>query len=138
MATKQISAKWTGEALNFVGFDTNGNQIALGKNDTPPSQLLLIGLAGCTGMDVVSILQKKRQKVSDVEVMVIGHQPDTYPKPYHKIQVHYIVKGEDLDPKAVERAIKLSEEKYCIVSQTLQSDVEIKTSYRIEDEKAEE
>ncbi len=137
MATKQVSAKWTGEALNFVGVDTHGHQIALGKDDTPPSQLVLIGLAGCTGMDVVSILQKKRQKVTDVEVIVIGHQPDEYPKPFHKIQVHYVVKGENLDPKAVERAIELSESKYCVVSQTLQSDVEIKTSFRIEDTQAE-
>jgi len=65
--------------------------------------------------------------------MVIGHQPDEYPKPYHKIQLHFIVKGEDLDPKAVERAINLSEEKYCVVGQSLKSNVEIKTSFKIEE-----
>jgi putative redox protein len=94
---------------------------------------MLLGLAGCTGMDVVSILEKKRQKISDIEIMVIGHQPDQYPKPYHKIQLHFVVKGEDLDPQAVERAIQLSEEKYCVVGQTLQTEVEIKTSFRIEE-----
>ena len=136
MSTKQVSAKWTGEELDFVGTDTRNNQVKMsGKNgpDSPPSQLMLLGLAGCTGMDVVSILQKKRQKISDVEVMVIGHQPDEYPKPYHKIQLHFIVKGEDLDPKAVERAINLSEEKYCVVGQSLKSNVEIKTSCKIEE-----
>ena len=105
-----------------------------GKNRGPrPKALLLSGLAGCTGMDVVSILQKKRQKISDIEVMVIGHQPDEYPKPYLKIQLHFLVRGEDLDPKAVERAIQLSEEKYCVVGQTLQTNVEIKTSFRVEE-----
>lgn len=136
MSIKQVSAKWTGEDLDFVGIDTRNNQVKMsGKNgsDSPPSQLMLLGLAGCTGMDVVSILQKKRQKISDVEVMVIGHQPDEYPKPYHKIQLHFIVKGEDLDPKAVERAINLSEEKYCVVGQSLKSNVEIKTSFKIEE-----
>ena len=93
---------------------------------------MLLGLAGCTGMDVVSILQKKRQKISDVEVLVIGHQPDDYPKPYHKIQLHFIVRGEDLDADAVERAIQLSDDKYCVVGQTLKMNVDIKTSFKIE------
>ncbi len=136
MGTVQISAKWTGEALEYIGTDTRGNEVAMsGKegSNSPPSQLMLIGLAGCTGMDVVSILQKKRQAISDVEVMVIGHQPDQYPKPYHKIQLHFIVKGKDLDPQAVERAIELSHDKYCVVSQSLQMNVDVKTSYKIEE-----
>jgi len=136
MSTVQVSAKWTGEALDFVGTDTRGYQVEMGGKESTrasASQLMLLGLAGCTGMDVVSILQKKRQKISDIEVMVIGHQPDEYPKPYHKIQLHFVVKGEDLDPQAVERAIQLSEEKYCVVGQTLQTAVEIKTSFRIEE-----
>ena len=121
--------------MDYVGTDTRGNQIKMsgqGGSHTSPSQLMLLGLAGCTGMDVVSILQKKRQKIADVEVVVIGHQPDDYPKPYHKIQLYFIVKGEDLDPDAVERAIQLSEEKYCVVGQTLKTNVEIKTSFKIE------
>jgi putative redox protein len=136
MSTVQVSTKWTGEALDFVGTDARGYQVEMGgKNSTKasPSQLMLLGLAGCTGMDVVSILEKKRQKISDIEIMVIGHQPDEYPKPYHKIQLHFVVKGEDLDPQAVARAIQLSEEKYCVVGQTLQTEVEIKTSFKIEE-----
>jgi putative redox protein len=65
--------------------------------------------------------------------MVIAHQPDDYPKPYHKIQLHFIVKGENLDPDAVERAIQLSEDKYCVVGQTLKTNVDIKTSFKIEE-----
>ena len=136
MSTVQVSTKWTGEALDFVGTDARGYQVEMGGRESTrasASQLMLLGLAGCTGMDVVSILQKKRQKISDLEIIVIGHQPDDYPKPYHKIQLHFIVKGEDLDPKAVERAIKLSEEKYCVVGQSLKSNVEIKTSFKIEE-----
>jgi putative redox protein len=83
-------------------------------------------------MDVVSILQKKRLTVTDVEVQITAHQPDDYPKPYHTIEVKYIVKGNNIDPEAVERAIALSVEKYCIVSQTLQREVELKTSFEVE------
>lgn len=133
MATIQVSAKWTGEALHFAGADTKGNQVLMGGSNPSPSQLMLLGLAGCTGMDVVSILQKKRQDISDVEVIVIGHQPDEYPKPYHKVQLHFIVKGKSLDAKAVERAIQLSHDKYCVVGQTLQNPVEIKTSFKVEE-----
>ena len=134
MGTTQVSAKWTGDGLHYVGADTKGNQIPMGGSDPSPSQLMLLGLAGCTGMDVISILQKKRQNVSDVEVMVLGHQPDNYPKPYHKVQLHFVVKGEGLDSQAVERAIKLSEDKYCVVGQTLKGNTEIKTSFKIVEE----
>jgi putative redox protein len=134
MGTTQVSAKWTGDGLHYVGTDTKGNQIPMGGSDPSPSQLMLLGLAGCTGMDVISILQKKRQNVSDVEVMVLGHQADEYPKPYHKVQLHFIVKGEGLDAKSVERAIKLSEDKYCVVGQTLKGNTEIKTSFKIIEE----
>jgi putative redox protein len=104
----------------------------MGGDNISPSQMLLLGLAGCTGMDVVSILQKKRQAVRDVQVQIAAHQPDEYPRPYHTIEIKYIVRGDNIDPKAVERAIALSEEKYCIVSQTLQREVEIKTSFEVE------
>ena len=132
MGTTNVSARWTGEALNYVGTDTKGNQIPMGGSNVSPSQMLLLGLAGCTGMDVVSILQKKRQNVIDVEVQITGHQPDDYPKPYQKIEVKFIVKGDNVDPKAVARAIQLSEEKYCIVSQSLQQAMEITTSFEVE------
>lgn len=131
MGVTNVSASWTGEKLNFLGQDTKGNQIPMGGSDVSPSQMMLLGLAGCTGMDVVSILQKKRQVVSGVEVQVTGYNPDEYPKPYQVIELKFIVKGENLDPKAVERAIDLSESKYCVVGQTLQNKVEIKTSFEV-------
>jgi putative redox protein len=93
--------------------------------------MLLLGLAGCTGMDVVSILQKMRQVVTGVEIEVTGYQPDDYPKPYHTVEVKYIITGDNLDSQAVERAIDLSVEKYCIVSQTLQQKVALQVSFEV-------
>ena len=132
MKTTHVSARWTGEALNYVGSDTKGNEIPMGGNNVSPSQMLLLGLAGCMGMDVVSILQKKRQTVTGVDVRVTAHQPDEYPKPYQRIEVNFTVKGPQVDPTAVARAIHLSEEKYCIVGQTLQSEVVIKAAFTLE------
>jgi putative redox protein len=132
MGTVQISARWTGEALNFIGTDSRGNQVAMGgQGNVSASQMVLLGLAGCMGMDIVSILQKKRQSVADVQVQVIAHQPDDYPKPYQKIEVFFTVKGKKVDAQAVARAIELSENKYCIVGQTLQQQVEITTSFEV-------
>lgn len=133
MGTTNVSARWTGEDLNYVGTDSKGNQISMGGDNTSPSQMLLLGLAGCMGMDVVSVLQKKRQAITDVQVQVTGHQPDTYPKPYHTVEITFTVKGDNVDPKAVARAIELSSEKYCIVGQTLKREVEVKTSFAVEE-----
>ena len=133
MGTTNVSARWTGENLNQVGLNDKGNEVPMGGDNPSPSQLMLMGLAGCTGMDVVSILKKKRQNVTGVEVQVTGQNPDTYPKPFHTIEMRFIVQGKDLDSKAVARAIELSEEKYCVVGQTLQNKVEIKTAFEIKE-----
>ena len=133
MSTVQISARWTGEGLNYVGADTKGNEIKMGRDGMSASQLVLLGLAGCMGMDVVSILEKKRQTIADVEVQVTAQQPDEYPKPYQDIEVAFTVKGDNVDPKAVARALQLSMEKYCIVGQTLQDKVKLTTSFTIEE-----
>jgi putative redox protein len=85
MGTVNASARWTGEKLDFIGTSYKGHQIPMGGDNISPSQMLLLGLAGCTGMDVVSILQKKRQAVRDVQVQIAAHQPDEYPRPYHTI-----------------------------------------------------
>ena len=132
MGIINVSAQWTGEGLNYVGTDSKGNQILMGKENISPSQMLLLGAAGCMGMDVISVLQKKRQAVTGIEVQVTGHQPDEYPKPFQIIELAFTVKGDNIDPKAVERAIGLSKDKYCIVGQTLQTEVELKTSFSVE------
>jgi len=96
-----------------------------------PMELLLIGLAGCTGMDVISILQKKRQSFGSLQVKVAAERAEEHPKVYTKIHLEYIVTGEGVDPKAVERAIDLSETKYCSASAMLGAVAEITTSYQI-------
>ena len=133
MATKSVSAHWTGEELQYVGSDGKGNEVPMGGDHPSPSQLLLMGAAGCMGMDIVSILKKKRQAVTAVEVKVTGHQPDDYPKPFEVVELDFTVKGDNVDPKAVERAIELSRETYCIVGQTLKNTVELRTSFTVEE-----
>lgn len=132
MSTVQISGHWTGEGLNFQATDTRGNEIKMGREGVSAAQMVLMGLAGCMGMDIVSILQKKRQTITDVAVQVTAQQPDDYPKPYQNIEVAFTVKGDNVDSKAVARAIQLSMEKYCIVGQTLQNKIELTTSFTIE------
>lgn len=134
MSITQVSAHWTGEQLNFIGTSKRGHQIEMGGEHISPTDLLLLGLAGCTGMDVASILQKKRQAISAVEVHITGHRPDEYPKPYQMVEITYVVKGENIDSQAVARAIDLSITKYCIVSQTLQYPVQLKTTFTVEEQ----
>jgi len=141
MTSTTIKAKWVGqdaepktlgERIKYVAIDQNGKELALGKGGFSPARLVLMGLAGCTGMDVVSILDKKKQAITNIEIEIIAHQPDKYPKPYETIELKFIVTGNDIDPDAVARAIELSESRYCIVAQTLKTPVDIKTSYKVQ------
>lgn len=78
-----------------------------------PTDLLAIGLAGCTGMDVISILKKKRQQVTAFQVLVNAQKAEEHPRVFTQIQIEYVVTGKDIDPSAVERAVELSETRYC-------------------------
>ncbi len=99
-----------------------------------PMELLLVGLAGCTAMDVISILKKKRQDVSGLVVNVKGTRGDTHPKVYEDIEIEYVLTGNGVDPKALERAIGLSESKYCGVQAMLKQTASVRSTYRIEAE----
>jgi len=99
-----------------------------------PSQLLLVGLGGCTAYDVVEILHKKRQKITGLEVIVTGRQDEILPRPYRKIHIHYTVTGKNLKEKAVKDAIVLSEEKYCSVAATVRGSAEITFEYTIRED----
>lgn len=90
-----------------------------------PLQLLAIGLAGCTGMDVISILKKKRQDVTEFEVTADIERADQHPKVFTKILITYTVTGKDIDSQAVERAVELSETTYCPAQAMLAKAVEI-------------
>jgi putative redox protein len=138
-ATKDAKVVWK-EGLAFEGIGGSGLTVSL---DTPaeegggsgfsPMELLLVSLAGCTAMDVISILKKKRQEVTGFKVQAHGLRADDHPKIYTDITLEYIVRGRNIDSKAVERAIELSETKYCSVNGTLSKVAKVKTTYRIEE-----
>lgn len=119
---KFVEAKVTWQKkMSFIGTGKFGMTVPIdtsfeygGDNSGfSPMELLLVGLAGCTAMDVLSILEKKRQKVSRFEVRVNGERASEHPKVFTNIVLEYIVGGESLDPAAVDRAVELSETKYC-------------------------
>jgi putative redox protein len=96
-----------------------------------PKELLLIALGGCTGSDVVSILQKKKVELDDFEINISAEMSDEHPKVYKKMHVEYVFYGENIKTNDVERAIELSTTKYCAVTGMLEKSVEITNSYKI-------
>jgi len=136
MATATVT--WQHDGLLLEGENDTGNKIILdsagqvgGQNRGPrPLQLLLIGLAGCTAMDVISILQKQRQPLQDFQVIVTADQADKHPKVYTKIHIEYVATGA-INEKALTRAIELSETTYCSAQAMLRHAAEISSSYRI-------
>ncbi len=124
--------------MAFAAHAPSGHELALDTADDPgraggfrPLELLLVALAGCTGMDVITILRKKRQVVSDYRVRVAGVQAQDHPHVYTAIVVQHIVSGPALDPAAVARAIELSATKYCPVNAMLARACPVTHQYRI-------
>lgn len=123
---------WKGD-MAFTGTNDEGFLLpldakkAVGGHDLGfrPLQLFAVGLAGCTGMDVISILKKKRQDVTEFEVSADVERADEHPKVFTKIVLHYVVRGNDIDAAAVERAVELSETRYCGAQAMLRSTAEI-------------
>lgn len=130
----EITAAWKGE-MTFVGQNPAGGTVQMGPLDGKPGvgpmQLLLVGLAGCTGVDILGIMQKKRAKLTDMQVKVAAKRADDYPMIWTDIKVTYLLWGEDIKPKDVEQAIELSEDKYCSVGIMLGKSAKIKSEYRI-------
>jgi putative redox protein len=115
--------KWV-EQVSFLGESESGHAVLMdgapaagGRNLGPrPMEMLLLGAGGCTSFDVVSILKKSRQAITDCYVELEAERAETEPKVFTKIHMHFVVKGKDIKPEAVEKAIKLSAEKYCSAS----------------------
>ncbi len=134
----ESSAKWQGK-MAFDGTAGTGFHVKMdastdvgGDNSGfRPLELVAVGLAGCTAMDVISILQKKRQEVNGFEVKTHIQQAQDHPHVYTHIHVEYILTGKNIDPKAVERAIELSQTRYCSASAMLAKAAPIETSYQI-------
>jgi putative redox protein len=130
----EITAHWKGN-MAFVGQNEPGGLVQMGtlhqKPGISPMQLLLVAIAGCTGMDIVSILQKKGVILSDMEVRVSGKRNESHPRIWTGIHIKYLLWGGDIKPKDVEQAIRLSEEKYCTVGIMLGKAARITSEYQI-------
>jgi putative redox protein len=135
IANKKATIYFAGNDL-FVGYTPSGHAQVIesdsGRNSAAsPLELLLLALGSCTGVDVISILKKKRQQVTDYRIEVSGERREDFPRSYTRLQVKHIVTGHQLSERAVARAIELSDKKYCSVSATLRGGVDVVTSYEI-------
>ncbi len=134
----KVRIKWI-EDVAFMGESETGHAVVMdgapengGRNiGMRPMEMLLIGMGGCTSFDVVTILKKSRQAISDCIAEVTAERADAVPKVFTKIHVHFVVTGTDLNDKQVERAVALSAEKYCSASIMLSKSVDITHDYEI-------
>ncbi len=130
--------KWV-EGFQFVGESGSGHAIVMdaspetGKVMTgmTPMEMLLVGVGGCSGMDVISVLKKKHQEVIDIAVNVSGEKAESYPQKYTSIQLEFIITGKNISDDAVKKAVELSMDKYCSVKATLEGSAKSGYSYKI-------
>lgn len=131
----KATIQFVGDDL-FVGTTPSGHAQVVEtnsarSNSATPMELLLLALGACTGVDVISILKKKRQRVTDYRIEVSGERREDHPRAYTKMFVKHIVHGRGVLPQAVAQAVELSETKYCSVAATLRGTAEIVTTYEI-------
>ena len=114
--TVSVQVKWT-DGMQFIGRAGDGPAVVMdtpdGGSGASPMELVLMGTAGCTAVDVLSILEKKRMHVTGFAINIAGERAEEYPRPYTDIHIEYVIYGTDLNPKGIEQAIELSEKKYC-------------------------
>ncbi|WP_018079618.1 OsmC family protein [Thiobacillus denitrificans] len=129
------------EGVSFVGQSESGHSVVMdgppeggGRNlGVRPMEMLLLGLGGCSAYDVVHILRKGRQQVSDCVADIDATRAETDPKVFTRIHVHFTVSGKSLDPKRVEQAVKLSAEKYCSASIMLGKAAEVTHDFEVKE-----
>ena len=125
--------------MNFLGKADSNHLVVMDapkkaggeESAVKPIELILIGLGGCTGIDVVSILSKMKAPLENLEISIEAEQSDDFPKVFTKIHIDYTFYGQGLKNEQVERAVNLSKEKYCSVSAMLSKSAEITHSYKI-------
>ncbi|MGI8468982.1 MAG: OsmC family protein [Pyrinomonadaceae bacterium] len=135
MAEYKATIQYAGDEF-FIGTTPSGHaQIMDTKGDRKsapsPLEMLLVSVGACTASDVVSILQKKRQIVTNYRVEIMGTRREEYPRAFTKFEIHHIVYGRNISARAVAQAIELSDTKYCSVAATVRPTAEIKTSFEI-------
>lgn len=134
---KTATVTWV-DGLQFVGESGSGHGVIIdtstaggGHNAGPgPMDLVLLGVLGCTGMDVISVLKKKRQDVKGLKIMARGEQAQTSPRYFTRIELEYVAYG-DVEEEALRRSIELSETKYCSVMATLNGKTQFSSQYRV-------
>jgi putative redox protein len=134
----EIKAKWN-EKMSFTT-EIDGHKIVVdasddagGENIGPrPKKLLLIALAGCTGMDVISILKKMKVEIAEFNIRVIGNSQEMHPKKYTDIKVIYQFKGNNLELEKLKKAVELSMNKYCSVNAVLREAIKIDFEIEVE------
>ncbi|HHW88399.1 MAG TPA: OsmC family protein [Chloroflexi bacterium] len=140
----QIALQWAGnDSTMFITRDSFGHMVVAGSwpkdgeeewiewKGVKPSDLLVMALLSCSGYDVVTILRRQRQELTDLRITADAQQASEPPYQFTDIHLHYVVTGRDLDPAKVERAIKLSEEKYCSVAATIRGVTKITNSLEV-------
>jgi len=133
--------KWL-DNMSFVGESESGHSVVMdgppdsgGRNlGVRPMEMVLLGMGGCTAFDVVLILKRQRQLITDCQVELSSERAEEAPKVFTKIHVHYVVKGKGLDAKKVARAVDMTAEKYCSVSIMLAQSVDVTHDFEIIEE----
>ena len=131
----KASVKYAGDEF-FIGTTPSNHSLTIDtksdrKSAPTPLEMLLVSVAACTAVDVVSILEKKRQIVTDYKVEITGTRREKFPRSFTKMHIHHIVYGRAVSEKATADAIELSDTKYCSVAATVRPTVEITTSFEI-------
>jgi len=132
--------RYAGDEM-FIATSASGHSVAVdtksaGKSAPGPLELFISGLGCCTATDVISVLQKKRIHVTSYRVEIHTHRREEHPRRFERIELKHIVRGHDISPEAVARAIELSTDKYCSAIATVRATAEIVTSFEIEKEDA--
>lgn len=127
--------KWT-SGRTFIGVDSTNHSVVMSSPGDgigmKPSELLLVALGACSSYDVVSILEKRKKRLEKLEVTLDAEQDEEAPWTFRKIHMRYVLRGVDLEAKDVEKAIALSEEKYCSVAATVKGKAQITWEFELE------
>ncbi|MCE2595070.1 OsmC family protein [Motilimonas cestriensis] len=130
----QIKVEWS-QALKFVGQSSKGHQVLMdgngGTEGASPMELVLMAIAGCSSVDIVSDLKDAKQKIQGCEVDVKAERVESAPKVFRKIDLLYTVTGTDVDARLVEKAINASMNKYCSVAKMLEATVQINACFEV-------